>query len=77
MTDREKIAEAIESGRLLCGECPKQGVEEGYFVGAESDGIEVSKACWLCGVVEGHAMGTTDELIDEIGEEKLQYLINQ
>lgn len=71
MKTREKIADAIKSGDLLCEGCPAKDKKEGYYAGD----IEVSKACWLCGVVEGKAMGTIDQLIDEIGEENLAYII--
>ena len=71
MANRQKIKEAIESGNLLCSDCPMQGAKEGFFVGD----TEVSHACYLCGAVEGKAMGTADELIDAIGEEYLEYLV--
>jgi hypothetical protein len=69
-TTRKSIVEAIESGNLLCDSCPMQGIKEGVFVGD----IEVSEACHICGAVEGHMTGTTEDLIDAIGEDDLEYL---
>ena len=67
---RKNIEKAIESGHLLCDGCPMQGVKEGFFV---SD-IQVSSACAVCGIVPGYAAGTTEALIDAIGEDSLRYL---
>jgi hypothetical protein len=70
-TDREKIAAAIDSGKMLCSCCPMVDVPEGEYEGD----IEISRVCAEC--IHGPSEGKTDRLIDAIGIENLKYLIKK